>query len=183
MKKKEITKILDMDSNKLDLTQDTIVEPVLNRHILQSLANHAQQIAKCALEAQGSGTNLITDVKNALYENYNNIQNALKLGEINSEDFDDYTKLMKDALKNSLSTLFSQSKDFRDVEIDDHLLENILEYPTKAFHIVRDSESNRKKLVLKGEFVKTKAEEWDYETQIKLQGRLQPNMKRMKPGI
>ena len=66
-----------MDSNKLDLTQEAIVEPVLNRHILQSLANHAQQIAKCALEAQGSGTNLIAELKNALYENYSNIQNSL----------------------------------------------------------------------------------------------------------
>lgn len=85
--------------------KDAIVEPVLNRHILQSLANHAQQIAKYALEAQGSGTNLISDVKIALYENFYNIQTALKLGEINVEDFNDYTKLMKDALKNSLSTL------------------------------------------------------------------------------
>lgn len=81
-----------------------------------------------------------------------------------------------------LSFKVSQSKDFRDVEIDDKLLENILEYPTKAFEIHHESKTDKKKLVLKGEFSKTKADEWDYETQIKLQGRIQPNMKRMKPG-
>lgn len=80
-------------------------------------------------------------------------------------------------------TIVSQSKDFKDVEIDDKLLENILEYPTKAFEIHHDDRTDKKKLVVKGEFSKTKADEWDYETQIKLQGRLQPNMKRMKPGM
>ncbi len=77
----------------------------MNRQILQSLANHAQQIAKCALEAQGSGTNLVSDVKLALYENFNNIQNAFKMGEIDVKDFDNYTNLMKEALKDSLSKL------------------------------------------------------------------------------
>lgn len=81
------------------------MEPVLNRHILQSLANHAQQIAKYALESQGSGCNLVADVKVALYENFNNIQTAFKLGEIDVQEFDDYTRLMKDALKGSLTKL------------------------------------------------------------------------------
>ena len=38
-------------------------EPILNKQILQALINHAQHIAKLALEAQGSGKNLVKDVK------------------------------------------------------------------------------------------------------------------------
>jgi cation transport regulator ChaB len=35
----------------------------LNKEIIQALANHAQQIAKHALNQAGAGVSLVTDVK------------------------------------------------------------------------------------------------------------------------
>lgn len=159
---------------------DSVNEPILNRHILQSLANHAQQIAKYALEAQGSGMNLVSDVKLALYENFNNIQSAFKMGNINETDFENYTSMMKSALKDSLSKLFAQSKDFKDVEINDDLLGILLEYPTKAFEIRTDGGSQKQKLSLKSTFTSANLRDWDDETDTMLKGKLQPNMKRHK---
>ena len=81
----------------------------------------------------------------------------------------------------NLKILVSESKDFRDVEIDDDLLENILEFPTKAFEISKDKFTHKKKLALKGNYSNLNYSNWDYETEIKLQGRIQPNMKKNKP--
>ena len=47
---------------KVDFS-DRFEEPILNKQILQALINHAQQIAKLALEANGAGRDLVKDVK------------------------------------------------------------------------------------------------------------------------
>ncbi len=74
--------------------------------------------------------------------------------------------------------LVAQSKDFKDVEIDDDLLGNILEYPTKAFEIRTDRD--KKKLRVKPTFTAQNLRDWDDETDLKLKGKLQPNMKKEK---
>lgn len=48
---------------------DRFEEPILNKQILQALINHAQQIAKLALEANGAGRDLVKDVKVIFYNN------------------------------------------------------------------------------------------------------------------
>ena len=38
-------------------------EPIFNKKVLQALNNHAQQMAKIALESNGSGMDLVKDIK------------------------------------------------------------------------------------------------------------------------
>ena len=104
----------------------------------------------------------------ALNENYKKLKAAYRVGEIDVKEFEEYTQLMKDALKTSLSELcnlffqfhdiivvnklnkiVSQSIDFSNVIIDDGLLGSLLEYPTSAFEIVTDPETKRKVIQIK----------------------------------
>ena len=54
--KKAADEILDADGKKAE-------EPILNKQILEALTNHAQQMAKIALDTHGSGFDLVKDIK------------------------------------------------------------------------------------------------------------------------
>ncbi|CAF0829746.1 unnamed protein product [Brachionus calyciflorus] len=94
--------------------------------------------------------------KMALNENYKKLKTAVKSGELDNKEFQEYTNLMKGALKESLEELFSKSPEFKDLEIDDTLLHSLLEFPTHAFEIAFDKKRNKKVIKLKNSYIKTK---------------------------
>lgn len=54
-------------------------EPILNKQILQALTNHAQSMAKIALESHGSGLDLVKDIK---VNNLNDLKSRVLLNRV-----------------------------------------------------------------------------------------------------
>lgn len=104
-------------------------------------------------------------------ENYKKLKTAVKSGELDDKEFEQYTNVLKDALKKSLEDLciklkknnfqrlikkflVSKSTEFNNLDITDTLLQNLLEHPTNAFEIVFDKHMNKKIIKLKNSFTK-----------------------------
>ena len=93
---------------------------LLNDKDVQILAKHAQQIAKRALgetEARWSGSgggggggglaaaDLSHDIRVALNENYRTLKRALRDGKLTLVDFEQFSSLMRNALRRTLTDM------------------------------------------------------------------------------